>query len=680
MSQELHYSSFHGERITPPKQSLSERRLQLQRVYCSRKEGDAGRIKLSDVFFERRGNKRQALTDDGARRVIKQKKALDSQLRKNQPGAHTVRWLLRSPAQMAQFLADGRINYRFNKYVDKAIDTISQLASRRRDSYDFGVVMNPWVGSLSFKDMCIILREQKNVGLACDFFKWMKLQGCYIPSVIPYTILLRKCGEARRFDLVEHYYTEMLEEGCEPDEVVISSLICIFGKSGRINDMMTFFSMMRSQGLVPPIVVLNCMLSSLYKAGLYNAAIQVWKELLAARVKPNDYTYAVIVNVFRKEGKHVEALDVFEEMIQEGQHPDEILYNVVIKMMGDVGRLDKILELYERMKLQGLTLSKHTYTYLVHFFSNVGKFQVAVAFFSEMQSRGFPADEVIYGTMISMYSKLGMFTDAEEAFKEMDEAKLVVSDRIFVLMARVRMQAGQFDLALEIFDEMQSRGFKMTRYAWIAMLQCSLKQQKLSCAESTFDTMLDQGFADALAFTWMFNLYKKLQMLEAGNALLLKLEKSSVMPDEKLYNGIISHLCNAGFLLQVDSYFSKMQMNGFSAEKPVKTMLMRAYGKVGRVADAVWIYQGLEQVDPLAISIMFTIYNESGNKEAALALFKYLLDCDVNISNKIVSKLASRGDLDVVEVLWSQMLRMGFWPSEETLIAIMDASNRYKQY
>ncbi|KAI5072949.1 hypothetical protein GOP47_0013055 [Adiantum capillus-veneris] len=361
MSGELIYSSVYGETISAPKQSLSrfasERRVQLRRVYhlkvVARKDNEDARVKLSDAFFERPGNKRWALSDDGARRVIKQKKSLDSQLRKNQPGTQTVNWLLRSPAQMAQFLADGRVDYRFNKYVDKAIYTISKLASKSKDSYDFGVVMNPWVGSLSFKDMCIVLRELKSVASACDFFHWMKLQGCYIPSVIPYTMLLRKCGEAGRFDLVETYYTEMLREGCEPDEVVICSLICIFGKANRINDMMAFYTMMRSQGLVPPIVVLNFMLSSLYKAGLYNNAIEVWRDLLTARVKPNEYTYAVIVNVLRKERKSVEALDVFEEMVQEGHLPDEILYSTVIKMMGDLGRLDNILELYERMKLQG---------------------------------------------------------------------------------------------------------------------------------------------------------------------------------------------------------------------------------------------------------------------------------------------------------------------------------------
>ncbi|KAH7424427.1 hypothetical protein KP509_11G008200 [Ceratopteris richardii] len=640
---------------------------------------EGSRVKISDIQFERRGNKRRALTDDGARRVIKEKQALASQLRKNQPGARVAKWIRRSPAQMARFLADGRLDYRFNKYVDKAIRTISQLASKRKDSYDFGVVLNPWVGSLSFKDMCIVLREQKHVALACEFFRWMKLQGSYVPSVIPYTIILRKCGEAGKFDLVESFYKEMLQEGCEPDEVVICTMICIFGKGGQIENMMKFYKMMQSQGLFPQTVVLNFMLSSLYKAGLYSDAIDLWKDLLAARIKPNEYTYGVIVNVFRKEGRSVEAFHIFEEMLHRGHLPDEILYNMVIKMLGDLGREDKIIELYERMKLQGLVLSKHTYTYLVHFFGKIGNYKLAVTFFSEMQHMKIPPDEVIYGTIITIYGNLGMYADAEQAFKEIDKAGLIASERIFIVLASVRMNAGQYDSALQLFDEMQSRGFGMTKYAWIIVLQCCLRQQKVFLAESAFDIMVNENFADAVAFTCMFNLYRKMQMVEAGNSLLSKLENSNVQPDKELYDAVITHLCNAGLIQQAEIYFSQMQMKGLSIDGAVKTMLMKAYGRVGRVADAESIYLSLESADAMSISVMFTIYEESGNNKAAYILSKRLLECGLKFYNKFLLKCASRGSMGTVGILCSQMLANGQMPAEETLLASINLFDRNEE-
>ena len=135
--------------------------------------------KLSDLSSRQRGsNKRWPLTDDGARRVIKERIAWESQLRKNNPNARGYKWIKRSPSQMAQFLENGRIDYQYAKHVDSAIHTVRKLGSKSRSSYDFGLVMNPWVGRLSFKEMCIILKEQRNWVQAYDFFQWMKRQVC----------------------------------------------------------------------------------------------------------------------------------------------------------------------------------------------------------------------------------------------------------------------------------------------------------------------------------------------------------------------------------------------------------------------------------------------------------------------------------------------------------------------
>ena len=78
----------------------------------------------------------------------------------------------------------------------------------------------------------------------------------------------------------------------------------------------------------------------------------------------------------------------------------------------------------------------------------------------------------------------------------------------------------------------------MTKYAWIIVLQCCLKQQKVIYAESAFEVMVNRGFVDAVAYTCMLNLYKRIQMFEAGKILVSKLELSDVEPDEELYGAI----------------------------------------------------------------------------------------------------------------------------------------------
>lgn len=43
-------------------------------------------------------------------------------------------------------------------------------------SYDMREVMGPFVAKLTFRDMCVVLKEQKGWRQVRDFFAWMKLQ------------------------------------------------------------------------------------------------------------------------------------------------------------------------------------------------------------------------------------------------------------------------------------------------------------------------------------------------------------------------------------------------------------------------------------------------------------------------------------------------------------------------
>lgn len=57
-----------------------------------------------------------------------------------------------------------------------AIRIVRALARRPDGDYDMRAVMASFVGKLSFRDMCVVLKEQKGWRQVRDFFSWMKLQ------------------------------------------------------------------------------------------------------------------------------------------------------------------------------------------------------------------------------------------------------------------------------------------------------------------------------------------------------------------------------------------------------------------------------------------------------------------------------------------------------------------------
>lgn len=122
-------------------------------------------------------NQKNPLSDDNARRIIKAKAQYLSALRRNQGSrAQTPKWIKRTPEQMVRYLEDDRNGHLYGKHVIAAIRTVRSLSGRAEGSYDMREVMGSFVAKLTFREMCIVLKEQKGWRQVRDFFSWMKLQ------------------------------------------------------------------------------------------------------------------------------------------------------------------------------------------------------------------------------------------------------------------------------------------------------------------------------------------------------------------------------------------------------------------------------------------------------------------------------------------------------------------------
>ena len=101
---------------------------------------------------------------------------------------------------------------------------------------------------------------------------------CCTPSVIVYSIILRIYGQVEKIRLAEEIFLEMLEAGCEPDEVACGTMLCAYARWGCHKDMMLFYSAIRRREILPSIAVYNFMISSLQKKKTHDKVIKVMQS------------------------------------------------------------------------------------------------------------------------------------------------------------------------------------------------------------------------------------------------------------------------------------------------------------------------------------------------------------------------------------------------------------------
>ena len=116
---------------------------------CNEDNDDYGGASSSwSLSSPRRGQPYRRLVRDEAQR-----------LRRVRPGADTPRWVRRTTDQMARYVEDDRAGHVYGRHVVAAVRAVRATASR--PSADMRQAMASFVTRLTFREMCVVLREQR---------------------------------------------------------------------------------------------------------------------------------------------------------------------------------------------------------------------------------------------------------------------------------------------------------------------------------------------------------------------------------------------------------------------------------------------------------------------------------------------------------------------------------------
>ncbi|PQM41223.1 pentatricopeptide repeat-containing protein [Prunus yedoensis var. nudiflora] len=518
-------------------------------------------------------NPKKPLSDDNARRIIKAKANYLSALRRNQgPQAHTPKWIKRTPEQMVSYLQDDRNGHLYGRHVVAAIKHVRALSEKAEGQYDMRTVMASFVGKLSFREMCVVLKEQKGWRQVRDLFSWMKLQLSYRPSVIVYTIVLRVYGQVGKIKLAEQTFLEMLESGCEPDEVACGTMLCTYARWGRHKAMLAFYSTVQEREILLSVAVYNFMLSSLQKKSLHGKVIEIWRQMVDIGVVPNKFTYTVVICSLIKEGLHDEALKNFIELKNAGFVPEEATYSLLISLSTKSGKYNEALRLYEDMRSLGIVPSNYTCASLLTCITRQRIIPKPFLFFQKWKGR----------KLQLMRSSM----DAQTAFTEMEQLGLLSDQKTYLAMTQVHLNSGNCEKALE----------------------CYVMKEDLSSAEVTFQALSKTGLPDAGSCNDMLNLYIRLDLIEKAKDFIAQIRRDRVDLDEELCRTVMRVYCKEGMLRDAEKFVEELGANGLYQDSRFIQTISWAMceHKEGK-------FVTFDQHDTVALGLVLSLYLTDGN-------------------------------------------------------------------
>ncbi|ESQ32267.1 hypothetical protein EUTSA_v10003569mg [Eutrema salsugineum] len=625
------------------------------------------------------------LSDDDARRIIKKKAQYLSTLRRNQ-GSHamTPKWIKRTPEQMVQYLEDDRNGQMYGKHVVAAVKTVRALSQRREGSADMRVVMSSFVAKLTFRDMCVVLKEQRNWRQVRDFFAWMKLQLSYRPSVVVYTIVLRLYGQVGKIKLAEETFLEMLEVGVEPDAVACGTMLCTYARWGRHNAMLTFYKAVQERRISLSTSVYNFMLSSLQKKSLHEKVIDLWLEMVEEGVPPTEFTYTLVVSSYAKQGFNEDALQAFREMKSLGFVPEEVTYSSVISLSVKAGDWDQAVRFYEDMRSQGIVPSNYTCASMLSLYYKTENFPKALSLFADMERNRIPADEVIRGLIIRIYGKLGLFHDAQTLFEETERLNILSDEKTYLAMSQVHLNSGNVAKALDVIEMMKTRDIPLSRFAYIVMLQCYAKIQNVDCAEDAFQAISETGLPDASSCNDMLSLYSRLNLGEKAKSFIKKLVADQVHFDIELYKTALRVYCKEGMVAEAQDLVEKMGRETVVKDNRFVQTLTEAMHIERHKQDKHEAVINVSRLDVTALGMLLNLRLKEGNLNETKAMLNLMFKTDLGSAavNRAINSFVKEGDITKAEILADLIIRLGLSIEEETiatLIAVYGRQHKLKE-
>ncbi|KAL0367849.1 UNVERIFIED_CONTAM: Squamosa promoter-binding-like protein 1 [Sesamum radiatum] len=236
------------------------------------------------------------------------------------------------------------------------------------------------------------------------------------PDVYTYSILIKACVDACRFELVESLYDEMAERLITPNTVTQNIVLSGYGKAGKYEEMEKVLSRM----------------------------------LESTTSKPDVWTMNTIISLFGNEGQ-IEMMERWYEKFRNyGIEPETRTFNILIGAYGKKRMYDKMSSVMEYMRRLSFPWTTSTYNNVIEAFSD--------AVISSVQLAGrleIPENTSFFNAVIYACSRAEDLMEMERVFKRMKDKLCQPDCTTYSMMMDAYRKEGMSDKVYDLEQEMQ---------------------------------------------------------------------------------------------------------------------------------------------------------------------------------------------------------------------------------
>ncbi|WOL08843.1 hypothetical protein Cni_G17596 [Canna indica] len=333
------------------------------------------------------------------------------------------------------------------------------------------------------------------------------------PDQFTLASILRACsGISKSYSLHEQIHCFSLKQGLFKDVFVLTALVDVYAKKGRLEEAEILFSGMDWFDLAS----CNALISGYVTNSCGNKALELFTSIIRAGERPNDFTLATVLKacsglVAFEQGKQIHAyaiklgfdsdlcvcsgiLDMyikcgnFEEassIFSNISKPDDVAWTAMISGCVDNGDEEYALNLYHQMRQSRAMPDEFTLASLIKACSCLAALGQGRQIHGNAIKFGCASDPFVGTALLDMYAKCGNLEDSFCLFKRMNVTNTASWNALILGLA----QHGNGKEALNLFKHMISQGIEPDKITFVGVLSACSHSGLVSQVYSYFDSM-----------------------------------------------------------------------------------------------------------------------------------------------------------------------------------------------
>ncbi|CAK9869700.1 unnamed protein product [Sphagnum jensenii] len=436
--------------------------------------------------------------------------------------------------------------------------------------FQWNIKLKRYAKAGQFAKTMELYQQMQQEGMTSDNFTFVRV--------------LNACASLQALEEGRRIHKQIVQNNCESNIYVASSLVDMYAKCGSIEDAWTVFSRMA----VRNVVAWNAMIQGHVKCGQGKKALELYGQMQQQGVQPDPVTFVGLLNACASSGALEDGQRLHGDVIKSGCESVVYVANSLIDMYAKCGSIEDACKVFHNMRAHDLV----SWNVMILGHVKCGQGQKALDLFQQMQHEGMPTRNVVaWNAMIHGHVKCGHGEKALELSQQMQWEGIVQSgyeSNVFVCNSLIDMytKCGSIEDAWKVFNKMLTRDV----VSWSAMIGGHVKCGQGHRALELSQQMQHEGVQpDPVTFVGMLNACASVAALEEGR---------------HIHEQIIQHGC------EFDVF--------------VGSSLVDMYGKCGSVEDARRVFDNMPTRNVVSWNAMLGGYSLHGHGKQALELFEQM--------------------------------------------------------